>query len=54
MREFKGKTAVITGAASGIGRALALRCAAEGMNVVAADVEPAALEVLGAMLEDLG
>jgi NAD(P)-dependent dehydrogenase (short-subunit alcohol dehydrogenase family) len=35
--------AVVTGAASGIGRALAARFAAEGMKVVLADVEPGAL-----------
>ena len=43
MREFKGKVAVITGAASGIGRALAERFAAEGMKVVLADIEEDAL-----------
>src|SRR5512137_1897482 len=43
MKDFKGKTAVITGAASGIGSALAKRCAEEGMNLVLADVEPKAL-----------
>jgi NAD(P)-dependent dehydrogenase (short-subunit alcohol dehydrogenase family) len=36
--------AVVTGAASGIGRALAKRLGAEGMRVVVADVEPAALD----------
>lgn len=38
MREFKDKTAVITGAASGIGAALARRAGKEGMRVVLADV----------------
>jgi NAD(P)-dependent dehydrogenase (short-subunit alcohol dehydrogenase family) len=44
MREFNRKVAVVTGAASGIGRALAECSAAEGMRVVLADVEPAALD----------
>jgi NAD(P)-dependent dehydrogenase (short-subunit alcohol dehydrogenase family) len=43
MKEFKGKVAVVTGAASGIGRAIADRLAGEGMKVVLADVERGAL-----------
>ena len=43
MKEFKGRVAVVTGAASGIGRALAERCASEGMRVVLADVDESAL-----------
>jgi len=43
MKEFTGKVSVITGAASGIGRALAERCLLEGMKVVLADVEEKAL-----------
>ncbi len=39
MREFRDRTAVVTGAASGIGLALAQRFAAEGMRVALADVE---------------
>ena len=39
MKEFRDKVAVITGAASGIGRGLAERCAREGMKVVLADIE---------------
>ena len=43
MKEFKDRVAVVTGAASGIGRALADRFAAAGMRVVLADVEEGAL-----------
>src|SRR4051812_44923133 len=39
VKQFNDKVAVITGAASGIGRALAERCVQEGMKVVLADVE---------------
>jgi NAD(P)-dependent dehydrogenase (short-subunit alcohol dehydrogenase family) len=37
---MKGKTALVTGAASGIGRAIALAFANEGANVVVADIDP--------------
>jgi NAD(P)-dependent dehydrogenase (short-subunit alcohol dehydrogenase family) len=43
MQEFRGKTAVVTGAGSGIGRALCLGLAAEGMNVAMTDIDPDAL-----------
>jgi len=39
MKDLAGKTAVITGAGSGMGRAFAERFADAGMNVVLADVE---------------
>jgi NAD(P)-dependent dehydrogenase (short-subunit alcohol dehydrogenase family) len=39
VKTLAGKVAVVTGAASGIGRALALAFAAEGMRVVMADIE---------------
>ena len=51
MREFAGKTAVVTGAASGMGLAFARRFAAEGMNVVLADIEQDALDAQVARLE---
>jgi NAD(P)-dependent dehydrogenase (short-subunit alcohol dehydrogenase family) len=43
LKDLGGKVAVVTGAASGIGLALAGRFAAEGMKVVLADVEAAPL-----------
>ena len=43
MEEFRDRVAVVTGGASGIGRAMAERFAAEGMRLVLADVEEAAL-----------
>jgi NAD(P)-dependent dehydrogenase (short-subunit alcohol dehydrogenase family) len=51
MREFEGKVAVITGAASGIGRALTEKCIAEGMHVVMADIEEAVLEKVAAEVQ---
>src|SRR5262249_12601827 len=43
MKKLKDRVAVVTGAASGIGLAFAERFAAEGMKVVMADIEKAAL-----------
>jgi len=43
MRDLKGKVAVVTGAASGIGRAMAERFGREGMKLVLGDVEEKAL-----------
>jgi NAD(P)-dependent dehydrogenase (short-subunit alcohol dehydrogenase family) len=54
MREFAGKVAVVTGAASGIGRALAQRFARERMKIVLADVEPTALATAARELTDAG
>jgi len=42
--EFSGKVVVVTGAASGLGRATALAFAREGARVVLADVDAAGLE----------
>ncbi len=44
MKDFSGKVAVITGAASGLGRAFADTAAGLGMKLVLADVQPKALE----------
>ncbi|CAN5859309.1 SDR family NAD(P)-dependent oxidoreductase [soil metagenome] len=54
MEELSGRVAVVTGAASGIGRALAERFAAEGMSVVLADVEREPLEATTADLAATG
>ncbi|HEY8153858.1 MAG TPA: SDR family NAD(P)-dependent oxidoreductase [Myxococcota bacterium] len=51
VKDFQGRVAVVTGAASGIGRALAARFAAEGMRLVLADVEPGALAAAARELE---
>ena len=51
MREFEGKTAVVTGAASGMGRAFAERFARAGMHVVLADIEEEALKTAVRELE---
>src|SRR5215469_10915747 len=54
MQEFPDKVAVVTGAASGIGFALAERFAREGMKVVLADVEGDALARAEAELRGRG
>lgn len=54
MQEFQDKVAVVTGAASGIGFALAERFAREGMKVVLADVEVDALARAEAELRGRG
>ncbi len=43
MQSFEGKVAVVTGAASGMGKAFSERFAQAGMKVVLADVEENAL-----------
>ena len=52
MQEFRGKTAVVTGAGSGIGRALSLAFAAEGMRVAMADIDADDLEESAGLARD--
>ena len=54
MQSFGGTNAVVTGAASGIGRALTERLLAEGARVVMADVEQSALDTAAADLQARG
>ena len=54
MEDLNGKVAVVTGGASGIGKALLTRFAAEGMRLVVADVEEAALDTAVADLRAAG
>ena len=51
---FSGKAAVITGAASGIGRAVALRLAGEGARVLAHDLNAAGLDETARLAKDAG
>jgi NAD(P)-dependent dehydrogenase (short-subunit alcohol dehydrogenase family) len=46
MQDLRGKVAVVTGGASGIGLAMGARFASEGMHVVLADVEEPALDAV--------
>jgi NAD(P)-dependent dehydrogenase (short-subunit alcohol dehydrogenase family) len=52
--DLRGKTSVVTGGASGIGRALALRFAREGANVVIADLDATGMETVAAEARGLG
>ncbi|MFC5744277.1 SDR family NAD(P)-dependent oxidoreductase [Actinomadura rugatobispora] len=52
--QLAGKTAIVTGAASGIGRETAVLFAARGARVLAVDLDAAGLESLGEQARDLG
>jgi len=54
METMTGRVAVVTGAASGIGKALALGFAGEGANVVLADIEEEPLRAAEAEVADHG
>ena len=54
IKDFRGKVAVITGAASGIGRGLAYAFANRGMKIVLADIDKENLEKVAKELEEIG
>jgi NAD(P)-dependent dehydrogenase (short-subunit alcohol dehydrogenase family) len=54
MQDFAGKTAIVTGAASGIGLGMAKALAGAGMNIVLADLRPDPLEAARQQIEALG
>jgi NAD(P)-dependent dehydrogenase (short-subunit alcohol dehydrogenase family) len=52
--DLKGKTALVTGAASGLGRAIAIGLAAHGADVVTADLNLEGARATSAVIRDLG
>ncbi len=51
---LEGKTALVTGAGSGIGKAISLVYAREGAKVMASDINEAAARAVAAQIEDSG
>jgi len=54
IKDFEGKIAVITGAASGIGRGLAFGFAKRGLKIVLADIDKENLDKVAKELEEIG
>ena len=54
MSQFAGKTTIVTGAARGMGRAVAVRLAQEGSNIVVNDIHPEGIEETVTMVKSLG
>ena len=52
MQEFNNKVAVITGGGSGLGRELALSCAARGMKLMLGDVDEAGMQETQRLVEE--
>jgi NAD(P)-dependent dehydrogenase (short-subunit alcohol dehydrogenase family) len=54
MRDLSGKTAIVTGAASGIGLGIATALARAGVNIALADLRPEPLEAARRLIETIG
>ncbi|NIB37977.1 SDR family oxidoreductase [Pseudomaricurvus alkylphenolicus] len=54
MKQFTGKVALVTGAASGMGQSIAIRLAGDGATVVAADIDTEGLEATVAKIREAG
>lgn len=54
MKRLNGKVAIITGGASGLGRAQAIRFASEGANVIVADLSPDKMDHVVAEITEAG
>ena len=54
MTRFEGKVTLITGAGSGIGRAVALRLASEGASVFGMDINAEGLAETENLVKDAG
>ncbi|MBN2109132.1 MAG: SDR family oxidoreductase [Deltaproteobacteria bacterium] len=54
LNRFQGKAALVTGAGSGIGRAIALRLAREGADIASVDVNEQGVQETAGMIRELG
>ena len=54
MKDFKGRVAVITGAANGFGREYVKEAAKRGMKILAVDIEGDEVQLVGPLAQELG